>query len=106
MCGQHHISERQFFSNIFTQLSDNTIILFDSLLSNDVTDVEGERINDILDIKLRNLKIDVAGAKLKNVETEELCEIDADINKINSATKPGYLHGLNDTPRLIRKHSS
>jgi hypothetical protein len=36
-----HKFEKQFFSNVFTPLSDNTIKLFDSLLSNDVTDIEG-----------------------------------------------------------------
>lgn len=32
--------------------------------------------------------------------TEELCEIDAVLIKIVSAKKPGYFHGLNDTPRF------
>jgi TnpA family transposase len=93
-----HKFEKQFFSNVFTQLSDDTTKLFDSLLSNDVDEVDGEKIDDILDIKLRHLKTDVAGAKLKNVESE--------INKLNRIRQIPLPKNLFDTlsRKLLQKY--
>lgn len=78
-----HQYERRVLSNVFSQLSMEAINLIDSLLNDVVAGTETDVTDDILDIKLRHIKKDIAGAKLKNVAFE----IDK-INRIRSISLP------------------
>ena len=65
--------EKQFFSSISTQLSDKTIQSIDQLLREDMDDTDENKIKINLpdmDIRLNNLKCDVAGVQLKHVHFE------------------------------------
>lgn len=93
-----HKFEQRFFSSIFEKLPAETIKLIDGLLNEDVTDIEDEEINGISDIKLRHLKKDIPGAKLKNV----VAEIDK-INRIRQIPIP--IERFNSLPRkLLQKY--
>ena len=63
--------EKQFFKNIASQISPDTVKLFDSILSddaqNDYSDEEQESSNIL---NLRHLKADISGVKLKHVAFE------------------------------------
>lgn len=68
-----HRFENQYFSGIFAELSVNTIESIDNLLCIDVDDLDESPPEENLNfaaIKLRHLKRDVAGVKLKHVHFE------------------------------------
>ncbi len=93
-----HKFEQQFFSSIFEKMHPGTIKLIDSLLNDNVTGIEDEEISCVLDIKLRHLKKDIAGARLKNV----IAEIDK-INCIRQIPIPTEI--FNTLPRkLLQKY--
>ncbi|MEO8963235.1 MAG: Tn3 family transposase [Gammaproteobacteria bacterium] len=93
------LHKKQFFSTAVKQLSDVTINVFDSLLDSDGDVIDDEVINDVKDIKLRHLKKDVAGAKLKNVN----CAVDK-LNCIRQISLP--IRGIFDTfsRKLLQKY--
>ena len=65
-----HRFEEQFFSNICEQISPATKILIDDLLKTNLDEDINDQEETSDKIKLRHLKRDVAGAKLKNVSFE------------------------------------
>lgn len=62
----HREFEQQLFQSIYDKLDEKTKLLVDELLSDDVESNDDE-INDDSEIKFKHLKVDIPGAKLKNV---------------------------------------
>jgi hypothetical protein len=60
--------ERQLFNSIHNELSSDTKLVMDSLLTDEIIKDEDEsELENISEIKFRHLKQDIPGAKLKNV---------------------------------------
>src|SRR3990167_8074348 len=62
----HHEFEQQLFYSIYRKLDEKTKFLMDELLFDD-TESDDDEVNDDSEIKFKHLKIDIPGAKLKNV---------------------------------------
>ena len=62
----HREFEQQLFETIYSKLNEKTKLLMDELLSDDV-ESDNDEINDDSEIKFKHLKINIPGAKLKNV---------------------------------------
>lgn len=62
----HREFEQQLFETIYSKLTENTKQLMDELLSDDA-ESDHDEANDDSEIKFKHLKIDIPGAKLKNV---------------------------------------
>jgi hypothetical protein len=64
----HKMFEQQLFNSIHNELSSDTKLVMDSLLTDEVMKDEDEsELESISEIKFRHLKQDIPGAKLKNV---------------------------------------
>jgi TnpA family transposase len=64
----HKIFEQQLFNSIHAELSSDTKLVMDSLLTDEaIKDEDESAIENISEIKFRHLKQDIPGAKLKNV---------------------------------------
>lgn len=62
----HREFEQQLFQSIYDKLDEKTKLLMDELLSDDA-ESDDDEINDDSEIKFKHIKIDIPGAKLKNV---------------------------------------
>jgi hypothetical protein len=93
----HREFEQQLFKSIYDKLSVNTKLLIDELLSDDA-ESDNDEINDNSEIKFKHLKIDIPGAKLKNVYRA--------VQKIDCLTQldlpSDVLSGLSE--KLIKKY--
>ena len=66
----HHEFEQKLFESIYNRLPDETKSQMDELLAvdnDDDVEIDGKEIDDEIKIKLKHIKIDIPGAKLKNV---------------------------------------
>lgn len=113
--GAIHRFEQQFFSDIYSQLSANTIKTIDKLL--DDADNEDSRQTDerLVEIKLRQLKKDTPNAKLKHVEFElrklnQLKSLFLPIQAFQAVSRKYlqkyYARVLAESPSHIIKHES
>lgn len=62
----HNEFEQKLFESIYAKLNETTKLLMDELLSEDTESCDDETNNDS-EIKFRHLKMDIPGARLKNV---------------------------------------
>lgn len=95
----HSIFEKSTFTQIYNNLSKNTINLIDQVLDYNFNNVEQEeQVNNYSEIKFKHLKKEIPGAKLKNVNFE--------INKITQLRKLNLPNQLlsNFNPKLIKKY--
>jgi TnpA family transposase len=64
----HRIFEQELFNSIHNELLSDTKLVMDSLLTDEaIKDEDESELENISEIKFRNLKQDIPGAKLKNV---------------------------------------
>lgn len=111
-----HNFENQLFLKAFMQLSPGIKESIEDLLKDDLTDSEqDDQVKPLSEIRLRHLKKDVAGTKLKHVNFE----IDK-LNRIRAINIPTHLFGktsrkfiqkyytriLADFPSSIKRHDS
>jgi TnpA family transposase len=93
----HREFEQQLFQSIYDKLDEKTKLLMDELLSDDA-ESDDDEINDASEIKFKHFKIDIPGAKLKNVFRA--------IQKIDCLTRlnlpADVLSGLSE--KLIKKY--
>ena len=110
----HREFEQQLFESIYGKLDDKTTLLMDELLSED-TEIDDNDINDDSEIKFKHLKIDIPGAKLKNVsraiqKIDCLKQLDLTVDALFSLSekliKKYYQRVMAERPSGMREHKS
>ena len=108
----HREFEQQLFESIYGKLDDKTKLLMDELLSED-TEIDDNEINDDSEIKFKHLKIDIPGAKLKNVsraiqKIDCLKQLDLTVDALSSLSekliKKYYQRVMAERPSGMREH--
>src|SRR6185437_7397594 len=109
----HHEFERNLFVSIYNKLDEKTKLLMDELLSDDV-ESDGDEVNDDSEIKFKHLKIDIPGAKLKNISRAIqkiacLKQLDLPIDLLSSFSekliKKYYQRIMAERPSGMKEHA-
>src|SRR3989338_403039 len=108
----HREFEQQLFETIYSKLNEKTKLLMNELLSDDA-ESDNDEINDDSEIKFKHLKIDIPGAKLKNVsravqKIDCLKQLDLSADVLSSLSekliKKYYQRVMAERPSGMREH--